>query len=347
MIIFDFIRSILDDLYSVYTVIDVTRLLDILQLIMSIIVYIVSKIGISFRFSFSYLQSTVDWCENNYAVTVYIAEYWNTLSGICLMLSGLSFYANNRDWIYSLHRSVRNDIKYLLWYVVSVGIGTMLFHSTLTFPFQMIDELSMLALAHQYITTITKLRTTASCVSSTVLDRIDGIQLFFYTYLLYLISAYFLDSFMQIALFHLYLKLFEGSIIYTLYTLSKNLNTMAYYTITAKHKREYASRYTDTVYKKATGKYALNRYRDSLLLNAIQSDIRTYVVLRKTLSRNIQIGILCYASSLLMWCIENRFCTYVEPFQLHAVWHVLSSIGVYYLLKILKNHIMIDTVIYS
>ena len=106
------------------------------------------------------LPSTVDWCEQNYILSEYVAEYWNTLTGLCLILSGIWYYKNYSSWINEnhLHKYTFIRISALL---VFVGIGTMLFHSTLYYPFQLLDELPMILLANEYLSLLLKLQTTS------------------------------------------------------------------------------------------------------------------------------------------------------------------------------------------
>ena len=76
-----------------------------------------------------------DWCEQNYIWSSYIAEMWNTISSlsyIFLGLYGLSKY-NKLKWY--------NNINYIS--LIFVGIGSTIFHSTLSRFGQILDELSI------------------------------------------------------------------------------------------------------------------------------------------------------------------------------------------------------------
>ena len=84
------------------------------------------------------VTSTIDWCEENYYATPYIAELVNTLT--------------NLSFIYLTYKGVRNCIQegHAPVFAVAflgfgaVGIGSILFHATLKYPMQLVDELSMI-----------------------------------------------------------------------------------------------------------------------------------------------------------------------------------------------------------
>lgn len=83
------------------------------------------------------VTSTLDWCEENYIVTPYVAEIWNSLSnGVFLLwplLGILSCYktsAEKRFWL-----------SYAA--LMIIGTGSFLFHGTLRFEMQLLDEVPM------------------------------------------------------------------------------------------------------------------------------------------------------------------------------------------------------------
>ncbi|KAI7886283.1 alkaline phytoceramidase family protein [Lichtheimia hyalospora FSU 10163] len=82
------------------------------------------------------ITSSVDWCEENYTHSYYVAEYWNSVSSLAMVLLGALGVALH-------HRSLgwRLSVSYLL--IVVVGIGSILFHATLQFENQMWDEVPM------------------------------------------------------------------------------------------------------------------------------------------------------------------------------------------------------------
>ena len=83
------------------------------------------------------VTATVDWCEHNYVHSVYIAEFWNTLSNIGFILFGL--YGLRMCWLEKLER------RFVVVYasIVVVGAGSAAYHCTLTKIGQQGDETPM------------------------------------------------------------------------------------------------------------------------------------------------------------------------------------------------------------
>jgi len=84
----------------------------------------------------------VVWCEglkSPYAVTPYVAEFWNTVSSIPIAFFGLC-------GIVLGHRNVKFKTSFILGYALLglVGIGSAFFHATNRYFAQLLDELPML-----------------------------------------------------------------------------------------------------------------------------------------------------------------------------------------------------------
>eukprot|EP01063_Lacrimia_lanifica_P007986 TRINITY_DN15133_c0_g1_i1.p1 TRINITY_DN15133_c0_g1~~TRINITY_DN15133_c0_g1_i1.p1 ORF type:complete len:277 (+),score=89.10 TRINITY_DN15133_c0_g1_i1:88-918(+) len=84
------------------------------------------------------VTASVDWCEENYEVTFYVAEFFNTASSVLIALAGL--YALRRAaaeqrgvWLHAAAVST-----------LVIGIGSAAFHGTLTRGGQLLDELPMM-----------------------------------------------------------------------------------------------------------------------------------------------------------------------------------------------------------
>ncbi|KAF8941140.1 Alkaline ceramidase 3 [Dissophora ornata] len=80
--------------------------------------------------------ASVDWCENNYVVSYYIAEFWNTISSLFIVFLGeLGLY---------LCPTKERRFKVTFRTISIVGIGSTLFHGTLRHKMQLLDELPMI-----------------------------------------------------------------------------------------------------------------------------------------------------------------------------------------------------------
>mmetsp|Transcript_24980 Transcript_24980/g.48544 ORF Transcript_24980/g.48544 Transcript_24980/m.48544 type:complete len:293 (+) Transcript_24980:207-1085(+) len=81
--------------------------------------------------------SGIDWCERNYTHTIYIAEFFNTISNIGLILSGLT----------TIYQAIRMkfEVRFVALGIgaLTVGVGSAAFHCTLQYWAQMWDEVPM------------------------------------------------------------------------------------------------------------------------------------------------------------------------------------------------------------
>ncbi|XP_010868964.1 alkaline ceramidase 3 isoform X2 [Esox lucius] len=82
--------------------------------------------------------STLDWCEENYVVSFYIAEFWNTVSNLIMILPP----------IYAATQTYKDGLEFRYVYsflgLSAVGIGSWCFHMTLQYEMQLLDELPMI-----------------------------------------------------------------------------------------------------------------------------------------------------------------------------------------------------------
>lgn len=81
--------------------------------------------------------ANVNWCEEDYVVTKYIAEFGNSLSSLAIVLNGLYGIWSHWQWA---------ELRYIIAFsqFCVVGIGSFLFHATLKREFQLLDELPMI-----------------------------------------------------------------------------------------------------------------------------------------------------------------------------------------------------------
>lgn len=86
--------------------------------------------------------SVVDWCEPNYVVTPWIAEFWNTLSSGWMALLGLAGLV----WWLAGSGPAERRFAWLFAGLAFVGLGSAAFHGTLLRIPQALDELPMVYL---------------------------------------------------------------------------------------------------------------------------------------------------------------------------------------------------------
>ena len=117
--------------------------------------------------------ATIDWCEENYAVTIYVAEWWNTISNLAIVGAGgwgLHWTLRHRhekrfpvlaaflvmpvmilqntfsDRTHCIAQRWPGSSAFLrraLQFLDRIGLGSLAYHGTLLFHMQMLDELPM------------------------------------------------------------------------------------------------------------------------------------------------------------------------------------------------------------
>ncbi|KAF8930517.1 hypothetical protein BGZ47_000501 [Haplosporangium gracile] len=81
--------------------------------------------------------ASIDWCENNYTVSFYIAEFWNTTSSFLIAAIAATGYMN-------LASFTERRMTLFMQIFFATGVGSVLFHGTLRHKMQLLDELPML-----------------------------------------------------------------------------------------------------------------------------------------------------------------------------------------------------------
>ena len=254
-------------------------------------------------------QSTIRWCEatNAYKYSNYIAEFYNALTGLCLCLSVILFYFNNKKR-YKLYK-----LKKSLILLFTVGIGTVLFHSTLLYVFQMMDEIPMLLLISEYVDILSELSNNG--------NKFDSLTIYYICGFIFVVG--FFNDFLQVLIFQSVFSYFVIMAIYDMYTISNAIEHYSYRLSVKKDNFEEAFLY--------------NYIKKRSLLN-LKNKICTIKKLKKKLQSYQHIGIYILLSSITVWYIDKNYCTYVNYIGVngHAVWHILTSIGLYYF-----NHIIL------
>jgi dihydroceramidase len=94
--------------------------------------------------------STINWCEQDYTWTPYVAEFFNTVSNLALVLfSGYGV----RMCVLEQHSL---DLLVLFALIAVIGVGSALFHGTLLRETQFLDEAPMIFAVVQFAFTLYK-----------------------------------------------------------------------------------------------------------------------------------------------------------------------------------------------
>lgn len=104
--------------------------------------------------------STLDWCEENYLYSQYVAEFCKNLHLFIYLLMILVGNATSNFFFmyiavkggYDAYRA-RIPLRFVMLYasVFIVGLGSLLFHATLKYSMQLLDEIPMIFMACQIL----------------------------------------------------------------------------------------------------------------------------------------------------------------------------------------------------
>jgi len=307
-------------------------------------------------------NSSINWCENDYIYSNYIAEFWNTLTGLTLCAMAIYLYSiNNQQKMYNLTWS--NILLFI------VGIGTILFHSTLLYLWQLFDEIPMLLLVIEYYRLLS---------NTTFIQRMPIFKLTYfkmYYTIPIIITSYYIHPQLHIGMFQGTLTIYILLVLYTCYSFNLYLNKLFYDTHTfyyiehviksdnnfeseenyifklknIRKRISYTSIDKNTSYKtsdktsdktsyKTSYKHTIDKHNS---INTFKTYVEHKAVLRAYSIKGF--GLLIF--SLLIWNIDNHFCHKIEFLKLHALWHIITSIGMYYCNEIMRMYIILNSYI--
>lgn len=81
------------------------------------------------------ITATIDWCEDNYQYTHYLVEFWNSVTSLLFVAAG-AFGLKE-------HFNLPLPARLAFFGIILVGVGSFMFHGTLKFSMQLLDELPM------------------------------------------------------------------------------------------------------------------------------------------------------------------------------------------------------------
>jgi len=108
-------------------------------------------------------NSSINWCEYDYLYSPYVAEFWNSMSSLCMTIFGMVGRYSLIDHVVGdpiLADRSNNGLDRIWWTWVMleiVGWGSVAFHGTLKWWSQALDEVPMVCLQSSLFFVILKL----------------------------------------------------------------------------------------------------------------------------------------------------------------------------------------------
>ncbi|MCJ1401137.1 hypothetical protein MMC11_004349 [Xylographa trunciseda] len=254
------------------------------------------------------VTSTLNWCEEDYYATQYSAEIVNSLTNLIflyLAIKGIkSCLQNGHDTVFLI-----SFAGYLV-----VGTGSFLFHSTLKYPMQLVDELSMI------YTTCIMCYATFSYAKSRYFSILLAIGL---VALAAFITAYY--HYLQDPVFHqnAYAILTATVLIRCMFVMELNLRPSI-----KKKEKEYELHATSPMNVEEKAASAARDRRDLDILH--------------TMWWMIAYGISIFLGGFAIWNMDNVYCSTLRMWRRniglpwgillegHGWWHLMTGIGAYY-----------------
>ncbi|KAL2063018.1 hypothetical protein VTL71DRAFT_6090 [Oculimacula yallundae] len=253
------------------------------------------------------VTSTINWCEEDYYATIYSAEIVNTLTNLLFIILGI--------------RGIRNCLKYghdnvfvisFCGYLL-VGSGSFAFHSTLKYPMQLLDELSMIYTA------------TIMCYATFSFSQSRLVRWFLGFGLLSLavfITLYY--HYLQDPNFH------QNAFALLLITIMARSTWVMEVNLRPSLREKYGSQSRKGI--------------DSGSVTAadrLANDIRDTAIL-KNMWFMVTLGLAIFLGGFGFWNLDNHFCSTFRSWRHqiglpwgillegHGYWHLMTGVGAYY-----------------
>lgn len=253
------------------------------------------------------MTSTINWCEEDYYATIYSAEIVNTLTNLLFMALGI--------------RGIRNCLKYghdtifLVAFIgyVMVGSGSFAFHSTLKYPMQLVDELSMI------YSSLIMLYASFSLQRSVLFLQALGVAL---VSLGLFITLYY--HYLQDPVFHQ-----NAFAIITIVVVVRSM-----YMMEVNLRPSLRKRASDSLGKKTSSESSKNAAQ-------LADDKRDKIIL-KEMWWMVAIGLSIFLGGFAIWGLDRIFCGTVRRWRRqvglpwgillegHGWWHIMTGVGSYF-----------------
>ncbi|KAG9768705.1 putative alkaline dihydroceramidase Ydc1, partial [Aureobasidium melanogenum] len=254
------------------------------------------------------VTSTLQWCEEDYYATYYSAEIVNTLTNlifIYLAYKGVkSCRKHGHDTVF--------EVAYFGYFLV--GFGSFMFHSTLKYPWQLVDELNMI-----YTTCLMAYASLSYSRSSQVQV---GLGVFFVLFCAFITVYY---HYIQDPTFHqtVYAAL-------TVFIVFRSIYSMEYTLRPSLRQSEERHR----LERQRQNKPALSKQQQEY---ENQRDMQ----ILKSMWLLVGFGVSIFLGGFAIWGIDNQYCSTLRRWRRaigmpwgfllegHGWWHLMTGIGAY------------------